>query len=533
MKNGTRLAKPIRRVVWTLLLLLLLASYCFREQASDSVVGIVGRIKRIWACCGSGINPLTEEEQSHAALWRSLSSNARSPRKQHRMFASKVSVYVDAVRPNLEALVIENTTGATKSNFWFYKQGMPNFYNARTLVDSVTNGEKTQTEKVLALVNLFPRFHYNDWSIKPISMPNDPTIHLAVLGTGRGFHASNTLQTLCQMIGCRTREIKISLDHGLDHPAVEIYADGKWIIAEPDNFLIFPKANGGYASAEDLMKNPDLIRRVNGTRLDWRTHNSKRKNFETLAKAYGEVPVKIGEVDEDLNLAQQQLNPKKFSRYNHVMRFDLLPHGRVMFFPKKSGKLSKSMQHVERPFYANGIIEYMFDAMSLKSFTKTNNGVLVPITSPYLLVGGNITGYTDGKGRVDFLPLLKARSAAGWNPIWSGKGAFRVDITDLVNKQAMFGYVLRLSNSVQKIKISSDFQFPPRSIPYLDSGKNEFIWYGEKKAVVFRVTDFLSHTGILTLNVGTRASNGYGIRVTFRYQGNPGNRRINEIRGNR
>ena len=189
------------------------------------------------------------------------------------------------------------------------------------------------------------------------------------------------------------------------------------------------------------------------------------------------------------------------------------------------------MKHTERPFYANGTLEYDLDKRSLESLEKDGDAILLPVTSPYLIVSAKVTGRSANRAKIQFLPLLKSAPSRQWKTLWEGKGEFALHLDELVNTHAMFGYVLKVSDSVEELRIVSDLQFPPRSIPYLDPGVNRFYWYSEEENPVFRISDFLSHAGIVTVCIGTQETNGHGVRVTFNCRANLGYRRTGEYLG--
>jgi len=118
------------------------------------------------------------EETTLVGGWREMESQPAP-----RMLSIPFHLNAGPQATNLESITVENTSSAPVRNVWFYRDGMPNFYDTQSIVESVTAGKTTETEKVLALWELSPAYYYNYNPLSCDGLRLDPPTLLAVLGT--------------------------------------------------------------------------------------------------------------------------------------------------------------------------------------------------------------------------------------------------------------------------------------------------------------------------------------------------------------
>jgi len=210
----------------------ILIGYTFREQISNSISSFFKEKPK---------NKLTSKEKEYISKWRLMDISQEPNNMTTNSFEVEVVGNSD---PKMKEVRISNTGNEIISNVWLYRQDQPNIYSTKTLVESTTKGLKTDKEKIFALWSLFPRYYYNfDGSLQGGEADDPPTL-FGVFGTAQCNNASNVLETLCQVIGCNTRPIGIESklnNRRLNHRALEIFVDGRWIYLDPDGHVFYLK----------------------------------------------------------------------------------------------------------------------------------------------------------------------------------------------------------------------------------------------------------------------------------------------------
>jgi len=471
--------------------------------------------------------PVTAIEQDFLKMWSDVD---REPSRS--MVTEPFSIHAKSLEqtPTVESITIENTSRSAIRDFWFYRAGAPNFYSAQTLVDSVTATETTETGKAMALWSLFPRYYYNYYPNSFVSMLFDPPTQLAVLGTAQCNFAVSVLETLCQMAGLETRPGGITYQRNgqaIAHCVMEVKADGRWIYLDPDGHSAYRMADGRWAGMEDLRRNPELVLTC--------PHAYYETAFLAEAFAKGEVGVSDTSERDAFSLARRQTATDLYSKARHVMRFDLLPGAKTVLYP---GVHRRSF-NMELPLYANGVLTWTCRPhnfangwhsgilMRNVAATATADGVvlrpcqsrrpasiIIPITSPYLMVGGRIAGVikTAKNLQVRMAPFTRVVHATedGWLALGElTNGSTSLFFDGIIDKEPLFGYALRISIpasgvTFRSLDIMTWLQCAPRALPRLEAGENTFNLYAENP-----VRPVVSESAV----PGVKFEN--GLRITF------------------
>jgi hypothetical protein len=405
--------------------------------------------------------------------------------------------------PNLQSFTIENTSSSLLRNFRLLRRDMPNFYSAQTLVASATAGKRTQTEKVLALWKLFPKYYYNYVPLPYRGMLLDPASLFAVFGTAQCSEAAPVLQTLCEMTGCETRLVGLDWQEGayrIAHCAMEVKADGRWIYMDPDGHAIYRLADGSLASAGDLIRDAGPVRRSAHAYY----------NPAVLADAFEKGKVTFfSETRDPFRLARQQTDPAHYTPFHHFMRWDLLPGMKVTTFPQQNRRFFSE----RLPLFCDALLDWTCrpqdfvegdcrgvlednvevvgrgNAMDLRPINRHKPAALViPITSPYLMVGGGIASriVSSGTVRLDFLPFTRGAFdvAEAWQPVAELNGEQWLTTDDLLQRTPLFGYALRIEvppagATMHQFEVQTWLQRSSKALPYLAQGENRFLLYCE------------------------------------------------------
>ena len=492
---------------------MLAVCFALRQQIADFSVGVLVKL-RTRAVLTPEENALLEE------WWRLYGHPVRSEAELQR---SEFRIHVAGSRPALRQVVVENMSAQPIRNFWFHKAGAPNFYSTGALVRSVTEGKRTDTEKVVALFELFRRYYSHSAPMSTQSILCSPPMLFAVIGCAQCSEGAAVMETLCQMIGCDTRPIGLQLvENGrtvFAHLTMEARADGRWIYVDADGGLIYRTASG-YASADELRRNPELIERLIGSAAD-----TGRYDLRLIARTFrlGEVKIHKYSAEQRFRLAEQQRHPRPHARNVHTMRLDLLPRSRLVLNAGNVGKFSRHMRGEPR-VYANGTLSHRFvlgrERETPQGVPLGPNGrcVIVPVVSPYLLIGGRM----ELRGRASpedieprFTPFFRGRlvgSQRRWRDLSGNIEEQVVALDEAIGMVPITGYALKLRIPKRDVEIEvlTDLQLNPRALPELTPGENRFVFYAPS-ATRFRTEDSVGRSIVRSED---------GLSITFVYEEN-------------
>jgi hypothetical protein len=424
------------------------------------------------------------------------------------MFSVPFSIRCSEPEPEVQCFVMENTSHYVMRNFHVYRSDMPNFYSAQTLVATATAGKRTQTEKVVALWKLFTEYYYNYYPLPYKGMLLDPVTLFAVFGTAQCSEAAPVLQTLCEIAGCRTRPVTLDWEEGgyrIAHCAMEVRADGRWIYMDPDGHSIYRLPNGRLASARDLIRNADPVRHS--------TH--AYYNSAVLADAFEKGKVTFyPETDNSFRLARRQTDPRSYSLFHHFIRWDMLPGTKVTTFPEQGTRFF----YAPLPEFANALLEWSYrpedfatgdyrglleenleatvrgNLIDLRPINPDEPAALViPMISPYLMVGGQVVSdiVSAGTVRLYVLPFPEGVADAedNWQPIAALNEEHLLSLDEVLQDTPVFGYALRIEvppcgATVRHLEVQTWLQCALKALPYLSHGENEFVLYSQMPASV-------------------------------------------------
>ncbi len=442
--------------------------------------------------------PLSPLEAEWLAGWRDVDTRAPPA-----MTSVPFRIQCSEPQPKIRCFTVENTSSSLLRNFRLLRSDMPNFYSAQTLVATATAGKRTQTEKVLALWELFPKYYYNYFPLPYRGMLLDPASLFAVFGTAQCSEAAPVLQTLCEMTGCETRLVGLDWQEGtyrIAHCAMEVKADGRWIYMDPDGHAIYRLADGSLASTSDLIRDAGPVRRSAHAYY----------NPAVLADAFEKGKVSFfAETRDPFRLARQQTDPAHYTPFHHFMRWDMLPGMKVTTFPEQSAEFFSE----RLPMFCNALLEWSCrprdfvegdcrgvledntqvvargNAMDLRPINPHKPAALViPITSPYLMVGGRVVSriVSSGTVRLDFLPFIRGAFdiVDAWHPLAALNGERSLSLDDVLQNTPLFGYALRIEvppagATVEKLEVQTWLQRSSKALPYLAQGENQFLLYCE------------------------------------------------------
>ena len=336
----------------------------------------------------------------------------------------------------------------------------------------------------------------------------DPVTLFKVFGTAQCSESAPVLQTLCEMIGCETRLVGVDWQEGpyrIAHCAMEVKADGRWIYMDPDGHSIYRLADGTLAGASDLIRDAGPVRRSAHAYY----------NPAVLADAFEKGKVTFyPEIKDPFRLARQQTEPAHYTPFHHFMRWDMLPGTKVTTFPEQSDKFL-----TERlPASCNALLEWSCrpqdfiegdcrgvleenvevavrgDAIDLRPIIPDKPaGLVIPMTSPYLMVGGQVVSRVVSTGTVRLYILPFTRGAFdvedSWHPVAALGEERSLPIDHLLQNTPIFGYALRIEvppagATVHHLEVRTWLERSAQALPYLAQGENRFVLYSEARPTV-------------------------------------------------
>lgn len=449
-------------------------------------------------------NALSRRGGEFLEAWRKVDSLPPAP-----MCSIPFAIERGAALPEVASIVIENTSHRVIRNFWFYREDTPNFYSSATVVESVTRGLASDTEKVIALWSLFPKYYYNFYPADDSGLLNDPPTVFAVFGTAQCNNSVKVLETLCQMAGCETRTLGISYSEGeraIAHMVMEAVGDSGWVYLDPDGHSVYRRKNGECASAQDLLSDPSLVLTARHAYYD----------NQLLVKAFDSGEVQFHDQHPDkFYMATRQTDPAKYPAFRHIMRYDLLPGTEVRLFPRRKGKFySRLREPGEPPLYCNGLATWEYRPENFENVpegilldnvsvqvqggtlvvtprrTAEKAALIVPVVSPYVMVGGRIAGSLESPTRMKVfsLPFVKGGVAhkKGWRFLGDAEDEFDIRFDQEFHEHPLFGYAVKFEipktgAALRAVRIETDLQCTPKALPHLTSGKNAFILYAQEQ----------------------------------------------------
>ena len=440
---------------------------------------------------------------------------------------------VDSAQSTLSRIVIENTSSEVVGNFWLFRAGLPNAYNLNTLIHSVTRPGASQREKVLALFQLFPQFYENFWPIDTAGILADPSVLLWSVGYGQCNFAAAAFELLCQGVGCKTRRVGLSArlegKPPFEHNTMEVFFDGEWHFFDPDGRIFFRRADGRVAGVADLQADPDLIRNA---------PPATGYDRESYAAAFSGNGVRVLNPSRESRIAYRYMRPSAFpGMFRRTMRFDLIPGTRVTLTPEPRGKFfvrslgagdKRSRNLGEFPPYASGQIVWTAaptevnttegilthnvrlrrvsgDALWEPQDPERQSYVIVPISSPYVIVGGNIRARL-GAGDtlpVSYLPFIHTTLyQSKFLHIGNVGTQSAVAIDSVLNKDVpIFGYAVKFTIpregvAVKSLEIRTDVQHAPKAFPTIERRENRFVFYSSWHNETLAVENRLSRSDV-------------------------------------
>ena len=444
---------------------------------------------------------------------------------------------------NLE-ITIENVGDVLVENPRITVNGKYNWYTLEDLAAEITQGCRTEKEKVMAIFDFVEKQSYW-WSYPKDRSSLNPVRHFNIYAYHICSQAACQFVALCRAVGLEARVYEI-----WHHTVSEAKWDGAWHHMDPDIGIWYLKDdNLTIASMAELEQHPEWVARAYKPYRWYLTPGDNRKViYKPDAWPAGEGLATIYETRED-NYVEAGYDEWLYKHQD--MSFTIRPNEKLIRWWKPVLRKHYDQQRShEPPRYANGqlIFEPDFTKLTYEGMVETRNvkfkaedgkspavhvdksqdpkydqpsRLVIPMKSPYVIVGGYIDTryYKGGTSRLDQVslaadldPAFHKRTSL-WNYYsWAyGIGDCRAVLDEKMlkdgpqatysfsayytlsadkkgeNKPSQFPLVYGGQSGLDYVKIVADLQLNPGSLPALSLGRN-VVKYSAENAGELKIT---------------------------------------------
>ena len=434
-------------------------------------------------------NAATPEELAFLRRWRPGQADEQPPLQATALPPKASTVGAGALR-------FHNASDRTIRNIWIHRRGEPNFHSIATLAASATAGAGTETDKAVALWRLFERYYVHRYPPALSGAINHPLILLTSFGAAQCDNATFALRTLCHECGLRTRDVGVDWTDGTDriaHHMLEAYADGRWILMDPDGRAMYRASSRHWASAADLRSHPEVVAES--------AHGYYAPAHFAQAFAWGDL-----QRYPPSGPAAPATGRPPLACFRHAMQFTLLPGESVAFPPGPPEKIYRGSDGRDRYRLANGVMTWRLRAATLDGLYLRNLGLraeggnllvqpalwrtgtlIVPQASPYVIVRGELRGRIakGGPARVAILAFQHGAAAPRpeWQPVGDAAGDFTLRMDAPFDGAPVFAFALRIEFArhtvVEALRLRTLIQCNRDTLPTATPGAGELVLLSE------------------------------------------------------
>lgn len=409
--------------------------------------------------------------------------------------------------PENIAIELENLGDAPVVSPRVTVNGKFDWYDVKSIADEVTRGLATDEEKAMALFQwvLYKRYQrspHDRSALHPVRAMN---------GYGYGIcgHTSAWMKALWTAAGLRARVQEL-----WGHTVSEVFYDGAWHMLDANVKVFYlNRDNRTIASLAELEKDRTLIERTIHSHDPWvrqpdtREHNEELVQYLVTAKDNFEEHAYDGEIEK-----------------NHTMAMSLKPGEKlVRWWKPVLGKFEGRDKRPEVPStYANGqlIWEPDLKRVDLKGYIHAMDNVAtrgeggrglpvhiadlqderhtrpsrftIPIHSSYPIIGGRLwcTLVKEGNSSLDQAAIFYGEPGWGGGNLYTfqwGKGSRDVEFDldpNIMRSGVVYNYTIGFNlrgnaksdppsqAGLERVRVVTDLQVSPHSLPALSLGKN-------------------------------------------------------------
>lgn len=292
---------------------------------------------------------------------------------------------------------------------------------------------------------------------------NSPVVMLNVFGYGACGNFASSLALLANQAGFEARAVYLK-----DHAVTEIFYGNSWHMFDANLGILIRNPEGSIASIADIYKNPSLIDQINN--FEEKYPGSKQVFQNAFSEGRPQFIRNIAEIKKALPVNTPEnieyvLNPGDEIRLYYAWR------GKYIWSDFDYRKLSKS-----------GGPENFTNGLLISDASRVLNGKIngkISFYLPYPLLDAVITA--DEKCR-NVVGIVFSLDGEQWIDISSRCRNGIVKLSDLFpngpNSRSINSYSLKFSKKTDRVRVYTQFQIAPKSIPYLVEGINKMEFKG-------------------------------------------------------
>ncbi len=369
--------------------------------------------------------------------------------------------------------------------------GNPDWFSTPDIIAQTIRPGMSDREKALALWGFVKNHRRHDHPGHQSTEFQDPVRMHNIYGYGYCKHAACVLSVLADQAGLQSRVWGLK-----GHVVPEIYFEGGWRMLDPDEEVYYFEDDGKtIAGVETLQRRPDLIRKRQGRIMD---------GTENLVRIYTTT--------ENNSIGQFY---KDTSEAVHTMAFTLRPGEALMRSTGNWGKYFTALYLDEPEVYGNGRFTYepRWIASREPEGIESADNIMVRVGAngtrlaaadaarPAVIAYRMSGPYPYLDGAVELAGVVPAGGAvvlefSEEGKRWSRVGQVRADgiFREAIRTgghfrngygRPMYAYQLRLrlegGAELEALKITSDIQVAPASLPVLTAGANSVQYWDETK----------------------------------------------------
>lgn len=379
-------------------------------------------------------------------------------RKGNINFVKKVSSPMDSLVVPFDHSKSSKITYINSSDgvlsVWHKIEGGPNFFNVKTMLESVIDSTMSETEKAFALWHFVSEngFHYS-YPYNHKLMDNLDPISLVTFPYFLCGEKSGILANLAHQAGLKTRVITMD-----GHIVTEIFCNGSWSMFDADENVVFVTSSNKPYSVAQLSARPRLICEENVIKsVDDKFTGFK--HYRTYLKGYSP-------------------NSKWISNYFLIKKYlkrsmglKLFPLDSISFELNESSFLKRFLNK-RYLFETQGFIYRHIHASQLKIQNENKSDYLFEDTIPFYIksiviakrLGTSIKAYLTVQNRVtERWDTVAAGNIGGKEVI---KATFNAPSDSCINYSYRLGIKNCDSTEIGRIGIRIEFEFNQLVFPY-------------------------------------------------------------------
>ncbi len=434
------------------------------------------------------LNPAKQALVDLALAINSLSRRGAAPaaKKRHRR---RVSSSPETYRIRMKESVRNRTVTLTNRgrelvvNPRIVVNGRRDWFSTATILAEILRPGMSDREKAIAIWEFLRDNRCHDEPAHDGIELHDPVRFLNAYGYGYCNDAAVNLAVLAEQVGIPSRVWGLS-----GHVVPEVHFDGAWHMLDPDGEIYYLDDDGEtISSVSTLEQRPDIIRKYRGT----------------FGCSIDRV-VEIYTTTEDNRVMPWY---KEISEARHTMAYVLRPGESLLRSWDNWGLYFSSLYLDEPERYGNGrfTFEPIFEGdlfrkgaesvgglrskhaggrwMLAPSGARGKGSLIYRFASPYPILDGavSVNARISGTGSLE---VRLSETGDNWQAVWSADSAGPVKRNVPIGGyfrngygRPVYSYLLdvRLSGGAQvsRLRITSDVQVAPASLPALESGQNE------------------------------------------------------------